>query len=74
MSEIIDLSTLQNERKLLKTDFDTLSGRINQVEKDLTTMKGNLNAVYGALQQVDKLIKKIDISKEEKELLVEKGK
>ena len=53
----IDLSTLQNEREILKKDFDTLSQRIAQVEKDLGTMKSNLNAVYGAIQQTDKLIK-----------------
>ena len=52
----IDEQTLNTERLLLKKDFDTLSERIRQVEKDLGTMKGNLNAVYGAIQQVDKLI------------------
>ncbi len=52
----IDDKTLLSEREVLKKDFDTLSERIRQVEKDLGTMKGNLNAVYGAIQQVDKLI------------------
>ena len=52
----IDDKTLLSEREVLKKDFDTLSERIRQVEKDLCTMKGNLNAVYGAIQQVDKLI------------------
>jgi uncharacterized coiled-coil DUF342 family protein len=53
----IELETLNNERELLKKDFDNLNQRIAQVEKDLGTMKSNLNAVYGAIQQVDKLIK-----------------
>ena len=53
----IDDNILQSEREILKKDFDTLSQRIAQVEKDLGTMKSNLNAVYGAIQQVDKLIK-----------------
>ena len=53
----IDLETLNNEREVLKKDFDNLTQRIAQVEKDLGTMKSNLNAVYGAIQQVDKLIK-----------------
>ena len=53
----IDEQTLQSERVTLKNDFDTLSQRIAQVEKDLGTMKSNLNAIYGAIQQVDKLIK-----------------
>jgi len=52
----IDEKILLSERDVLKKDFDTLSERIRQVEKDLGTMKGNLNAVYGAIQQVDKLI------------------
>jgi len=52
----IDDTTLQSERDLLKKDFDTLSARIAQVEKDLGQMKSNLNAVYGAIQQIDKLI------------------
>ena len=52
----IDDITLQNERDILKKDFDTLSQRIAQVEKDLGTMKSNLNAIFGAIQQVDKLI------------------
>jgi hypothetical protein len=52
----IDDKTLLSEREILKKDFDTLSERIRQVEKDLGTMRGNLNAVYGAIQQVDKLI------------------
>ena len=53
----IDDNILQSEREILKKDFDTLSQRIAQVEKDLGTMKSNLNAIYGAIQQVDKLIK-----------------
>jgi hypothetical protein len=53
----IELETLNNERVVLKKDFDNLTQRIAQVEKDLVTMRSNLNAVYGALQQVDKLIK-----------------
>ena len=54
---VIDLETLNNERDTLKKDFDSITQKIAQVEKDLSTMKSNLNAVYGAIQQVDKLIK-----------------
>ena len=53
----IELETLNNEREVFKRDFDNLTQRIAQVEKDLGTMRSNLNAVYGAIQQVDKLIK-----------------
>jgi len=52
----IDEKTLLEERKVLETDFNTTKERIVQVEKDLGNMKSNLNAVYGAIQQVDKLL------------------
>ena len=55
----IDEKTLLEERKVLENDFNTLNDRIKQVEKDLVTMKSNLNAVYGAVQQVDKLLEKL---------------
>ena len=38
----------------------------------MITMKSNLNAIYGAIQQVDKLIKKSSPDKQEKQLLTEK--
>ena len=68
----IELSTLQTERETLQKDFDTLSARIKQVDADLITMKSNLNAIYGALQQVDKLIAKDSGTTSEKQLLTEK--
>ena len=52
----IDEKTLLEERKVLEVDFNTTKDRIVQVEKDLGNMKSNLNAVYGAIQQIDKLI------------------
>ena len=55
----IDEKTLLEERKVLEDDFNALNDRIKQVEKDLSTMKSNLNAVYGAIQQVDKLLGKL---------------
>jgi len=62
----IDEKTLLEERKVLETDFNTTKDRIVQVEKDLGNMKSNLNAVYGAIQQIDKLIAKLSEGKEEK--------
>ena len=67
----ITLKELQDERDVLKGDFETLSGRIKSVENELGQMKSNLNAVYGAIQQVDKLIKKSSPDKQEKQLLTE---
>jgi Skp family chaperone for outer membrane proteins len=68
---------LTEERVKLKKDFDDLSAKIATVDKELTTMRNNLNAVYGALQQTDKLIKLSstpDPDENEKQLLTEKDK
>ena len=62
----IDEKTLIEERKVLETDFNTMSDRIKQVEKDLGTMKSNLNALYGAIQQIDRLLEKVRCGKDEK--------
>ena len=70
----IEISTLKTEREVLQKDFDNLSGRIKQVDADLITMKSNLNAIYGAIQQVDKLIAKDSEKQSEKQLLTEKDK
>ena len=63
----IDEKTLLEERKVLETDFNTMSDRIKQVEKDLGTMKSNLNALYGAIQQTDRLLEKVRGGKDEKQ-------
>jgi predicted nucleic acid-binding Zn-ribbon protein len=69
----IDLKTLTEERVKLKKDFDDLTGKISTIEKEMITMKNNLNAVYGAIQQTDKLIKlSTSKVKDEQQLLVEK--
>ena len=70
----IEISTWKTEREVLQKDFDNLSGRIKQVDADLITMKSNLNAIYGAIQQVDKLIAKDSEETSEKQLLTEKDK
>ena len=57
---------LQQEREVLKKDFELLNSRITQTEKDLGTMKSNLNAVFGAIQQVDKLLAKVSPKEENK--------
>ena len=62
----IDEKTLLEERKVLEEDFNTTKDRIAQVEKDLNNMKNNMNAVYGAIQQIDKLIVLAKSGKEEK--------
>ena len=70
----IDEKILLDERKVLEGDFNTMSDRIKQVEKDLGTMKSNLNAVYGAIQQVDKLLAKLKDGTDKKPMSPEKEK
>ena len=69
----IDEKTLLEERKVLEEDFNTTKDRIVQVEKDLNNMRNNINAVYGAIQQIDKLLVKIK-SGDKKEMPPEKEK
>jgi predicted nuclease with TOPRIM domain len=56
----IDENILRQEKETLQKDFNSLSNNIKKVEKDLETMKGNLNAVWGAIQEVDRLTKKLN--------------
>jgi archaellum component FlaC len=71
----IELNYLQDERKKLQSDFDTISSNIEKTKKSLTTQQNNLNAVYGAIQQIDKLIPMVDTEKKDtKVLLNEKDK
>jgi len=69
----IDEKTLLQEREVLEDDFNTMSNRIKQVEKDLGQMKSNLNALYGAIQQVDRLLAKLTPA-DNKEMPAEKEK
>ena len=68
----IDEKTLIDERKVLETDFNTTKDNIVQMEKDLGNMKSNLNAVYGAIQQIDKLLVKVRESGKDKTMPAEK--
>jgi len=54
---VIDEKILQEEYATLKADFDKTKKQMESVEKDLVTMRNNLNALYGALQQTEKLLK-----------------
>ena len=65
----IDEKTLLEERTVLEKDFNTTKERIAQVEQDLGNMKSNLNAVYGAIQQIDKLLVKVRESGKDKKTM-----
>ena len=62
----INLETLQEEKMLLQKDFDEMKRNITKVEMDLVQMKANMNALNGAIQQTNRLIKKIEVEGEEK--------
>jgi chromosome segregation ATPase len=53
----IDEKILQEELTVLKADFDKTKKQIEGIEKDLGQLRSNLNAIYGAVQQTEKLLK-----------------
>ena len=53
----IDENILQEELAVLKADFDKTKKQIEGIEKDLGQLRSNLNAIYGAVQQTEKLLK-----------------
>jgi len=61
---VIDEKILQEEYATLKADFDKTKKQMGRRWKRLVTMRNNLNALYGALQQTEKLLK---LSKEKKD-------
>jgi len=67
----IDEKTLQSERDTLKKDFEAVQNKIKETENVLAQLKNNLNAVYGAIQQTDKMLKLL--KEDDKKLTVEKA-
>jgi hypothetical protein len=73
----IDKKMLEDEKEKLKFDFDNIKSSIDKTKQNLVTMQNNLNAVYGAIQQIDKLLPLVDEDKEKEDtkvLLTEKEK
>ena len=60
----ISVEQLNEEKMILKTDFDKMNSQINKVTNDLAQMKANLNALNGAIQQVNKLIEMVPQTKQ----------
>ena len=48
---------LEEELKILQVDFDKTKRSVETMEKEIVNGKNNLNAIYGALQQTEKLYK-----------------
>ena len=61
---IIDVKVLEEELQSLKVDFDKTKKGIETMEKEVLGQRNNLNAIYGAMQQTEKLLK---LSKEKKD-------
>ena len=70
----IDEKTLQSERDTLKKDFEAVQNKIKETENVLAQLKNNLNAVYGAIQQTDRLLEKVRGGKDKKPMPAEKEK
>jgi len=62
----IDLKYLENEKTTLTNDFETTKLRIKETENTLAQLKSNLNAVFGAIQQNDKMIKLLNDNNKDK--------
>ena len=61
----LSLYDLKLEREVVRKDYELLSTKLSQTEKEMGKLKSNINATYGALQLIDKLI--IKVEKEERE-------
>ena len=46
---------LQEELSTLKVDFDKTKKSVETMEKETILQRNNLNAIYGAMQQTEKL-------------------
>ena len=48
---------LEEELKILQVDFDKTKRSVETMEKETANGRNNLNAIYGAIQQTEKLLK-----------------
>ena len=48
---------LQEELSILQADFEKTKKSVETMEKEAVNQRNNLNAIYGALQQTEKLLK-----------------
>ena len=64
----IDEKILQEELTTLKSDFDKTKKQIESIEKEVMVMRNNLNAIYGAMQQTEKLLKLSKDNKDDKKV------
>ena len=55
----ISIEQLEERKKSLAEDFNTVSKRIEDGEKEIVTLKNNRNALAGAIQQVNLIIQEL---------------
>ena len=55
----ISIKQLEERKKSLAEDFNTVSKRIEDGEKEIVTLKNNRNALAGAIQQVNLFIQEL---------------
>ena len=48
---------LQEELSVLQADFEKTKKSVETMEKEAVNQRNNLNAIYGALQQTEKLLR-----------------
>ena len=48
---------LQEELAILQADFEKTKKNVETMEKEVVNQRNNLNAIYGAMQQTEKLLK-----------------
>ena len=55
----ISIEQLEERKKKLAEDFNTVSKRIEDGEKEIETLKNNRNALAGAIQQVNLFLQEL---------------
>ena len=50
---------LQEELAVLQADFEKTKKNVETMEKEINLQRNNLNAIYGAMQQTEKLLKMV---------------
>ena len=61
---MLNEKVLQEELAVLQADFEKTKKGIETMEKEVLGQRNNLNAIFGAMQQTEKLLK---LSKEKKD-------
>ena len=56
----ISKESLDERKKQLAEDFNTVSKRIEDGEKELATLRNNRNALAGAIQQVNLFLQELE--------------